>query len=185
MEFLKTVLQHWFFWGFVSGLFLCVLSILAHWKTKKELKRLKGHLSDKLELEADKMSSMKEEIDDLKKENENMRVRIQTGNIEDSSQALERELEIFARAEKSMVLNAPGFAQAWETAKGTACDELEEEETGKSPMKRMFRKFFKGGTEAGEEEGEPKALPVKLEVSTSGGEAVSVSEGDSDGKSSD
>lgn len=144
MEFLTTVLKHPFFWGLMLGLFLCVVSVWSHIKTKVELKRLKNHLSDKMELDADKLSSMKGEIEDLKKENENMRVKVQTGNIEDSAQALERELEIFARAEKSMVLSAPGFAQAWESAKEKSEEEIREEEAGKSPVKRMFRKFFKG-----------------------------------------
>ncbi|NNE91380.1 MAG: hypothetical protein HKN23_07015 [Verrucomicrobiales bacterium] len=171
MEFLKTVLTHWFFWGFMLGLFLCILSLLAHLKTKKELKRLKGHLSDKLEIEAEKMSSMKEEIDLLKKENENLRIKIQSGKIEDSSQALERELEIFARAEKSMVLNAPGFAQAWESAKTAANDEMDQEEAGKNPVKRVFRKFFKSDRDE-----EAKSVPVKLEVSTKGGDGVTVEE---------
>ena len=144
MEFLTTVLKHPFFWGAMLGLFLCAVSVWSHIKTKTELKRLKGHLSDKMELEADKLSSMKGEIESLKKENENMRVKVQTGKIEDSAQALERELEIFARAEKAMVLNAPGFAQAWENAKEKSENEIREEEAGKSPVKRMFRKFFKG-----------------------------------------
>ncbi|HQZ27827.1 MAG TPA: hypothetical protein PK648_06745 [Verrucomicrobiales bacterium] len=59
METLKTILTHWFFWGFVLGFFLCVLSIVSHMKTKTELKRLKGHLSDKLEIEAEKLGEMK------------------------------------------------------------------------------------------------------------------------------
>jgi hypothetical protein len=55
METLKTILTHWFFWGFVLGFFLCILSLVSHGKTKREYKRLRGHLSDKLEIEAEKM----------------------------------------------------------------------------------------------------------------------------------
>ena len=167
MEFLKTVLSHPFFWGTMLGLIFAGFSVFSHFRTKGELKRsraettkLKGHLADKLEIDAEKVTSMKSEIDDLKKENENMRVQIQVGKVEDSGKSLEKELEIYARAEKAMVLNAPGFAQAWESAKGDAIEEIEEEEAGKNPVKRIFRKFFKGG---GEEE--QKALPVKVEVS--------------------
>ncbi len=167
MEFLTTVLKHPFFWGAMLGLFLCGVSVWSHFKTKVELKRLKNHLSDKLELDADKLSSMKSEVEKLKQENENLRIKIQSSKIEDSAQALERELEIYARAEKSMVLSAPGFAQAWESAKGSAEAEVREEEEGKSPVKRMFRKFFKGGND------EQKALPVKVEVSTSNGDKKS------------
>ncbi len=142
MDTLKAIFTHWFFWGFLAGFFLCILSIVAHFKTKRELKRLKGHLSDKLELEAEKMTSMKKDIADLKEENDNLRVKINSGRVQDDSQAMERELEIFARAEKAMVMNAPGFAQAWEKAKEGAASEIEEEEQGKSLPKRIFKRFF-------------------------------------------
>ena len=146
METVKTVVTHWFFWGFLLGFFLCALSLVAHMKTKRELRRLKGHLSDKLEIEAEKMSEMKDKIDELKVENENLRMKVNTGRVQSDEQELERELEIYARAEKGMVVNAPGFAQAWEKAKEAALTELEAEEAGKSLPRRIFKKFFsKGG----------------------------------------
>ncbi|NRB74623.1 MAG: hypothetical protein HRU46_09725, partial [Verrucomicrobiales bacterium] len=83
--------------------------------------------------------------DSLREENENLRLKINSGRAQDSLQALERELEIYVRAEKSMVVNAPGFAQAWEKAKDGALGEVEAEEAGKSFPRRMFKKFFKGG----------------------------------------
>lgn len=145
METLKTIFTNWFFLGFALGFFLCVLSLLAHGKTKRELKRLKGHLSDKLEIEAEKMSEMKVRIEALKDENENLRMKINSGRVQDDYQSLERELEIYARAEKGMVVNAPGFAQAWERAKENALNELEAEESGKSLPRRIFKKFFTRG----------------------------------------
>jgi hypothetical protein len=46
-----------------------------------------------------------------------------------------------------MVLNAPGFAQAWEKAKEGALIEIEAEESGKSLPRRLFKRFFtKGGS---------------------------------------
>jgi DNA-binding transcriptional regulator YhcF (GntR family) len=146
MDTIKTILTHWFFWGFLLGFFLCVLSLVSHSKTKRELRRLKGHLSDKLEIEAEKMSEMKEKIDSLKGENENLRMKVNTGRVQDDYQSLERELEIYARAEKAMVVNAPGFAQAWEKAKEAALHELEAEESGKSLPRRIFKKFFTKGS---------------------------------------
>ena len=142
METLQTIVTNWFFWGFIAGFFLCVLSLVAHAKTKGELKRLKGHLSDKLEIEAEKMAEMKSKIDSLKQENENLRMKINSGRVGSDYQSLERELEIYARAEKGMVVNAPGFAQAWEKAKEAALGELEDEESGKSLPRRIFKKFF-------------------------------------------
>ncbi|MEM1443643.1 MAG: hypothetical protein AAGF67_14955 [Verrucomicrobiota bacterium] len=145
METIKTILTHPFFWGFLLGFAFCVLSLVSHLKTRGELKRLKGHLSDKLEIEAEKMSEMKDSIETLKGENENLRMKINAGRVQDDYQALERELEIFARAEKGMVVSAPGFAQAWEKAKEAALGEIEAEESGKSLPRRIFKKFFSKG----------------------------------------
>lgn len=147
METLKTVITNWFFWGFMLGFFLCVLSLIAHARTRRELKRLKGHLSDKLEIEAEKMTEMKAKLETLRGENENLRMKIKSGSVQNDANALERELEIYARAEKGMIVGAPGFAQAWEKAKEAAVTEIEAEESGKSLPRRMFRKFFtKGGS---------------------------------------
>ena len=116
-----------------------VLSLWANFKIKMELKRLRRNLSDKVELEAQHLGELKKEKDQLKKENENLRIKIK-GNGETSAQNLERE--IFARAEKSMYVTAPGFSAAWENAKSAALEEVEEEESGKSIPRKLFRKFF-------------------------------------------
>jgi len=146
MDIIKSIVTNPFFWGFLSGFFLCVLSLLSHTKTKRELRRLKGHLSDKLEIDAEKMTEMKAKIETLKGENENLRMKVNSGRVQDDNQSLERELEIYARAEKAMVVNAPGFAQAWEKAKEAALAELEAEESGKSLPRRIFKKFFTKGS---------------------------------------
>ena len=145
METAKTILTNLFFWGFVLGFTFCILSIFSHMKTKGELKRLKGHLSDKLEIEAEKMSEMKAKLDSMRTENENLRMKVNTGRVQNDYVALERELEIYARAEKAMVLSAPGFAQAWEKAKEGALVEIEAEESGKSLPRRIFKRFFSRG----------------------------------------
>jgi len=142
MDVLKAIFTNWFFLGFLLGFSFCILSLIAQYKTRKELKRLKGHLSDKLELEAEKLTGMKGEISSLKKENDNLRLKINAGKLQLDSQAMEHELEIFARAEKAMVMAAPGFAQAWEKAKESALSEVEKEEQGRSLPRRIFKRFF-------------------------------------------
>ena len=138
------------FWGFVTGFGLgaifCCMSLFAHWKTKRELKRYQQHLSDKLQIEAEQFSALKKQSEEIKSENENLRLKIGAGKSSDTVESLERELEIFARAERRMVVNAPGFGSAWETAKAAAHEEIQEEERGKSLPRRLFRKFFPGST---------------------------------------
>ena len=96
---------------------------------------------------------------------EDIRLKIGAGNSADSAQSLERELEIFARAEKTMMINAPGFASAWETAKSAAHGELQDEERGKSLPKRIFRKFFGGSGNKRLASGETTEL-LELETSS-------------------
>jgi hypothetical protein len=151
------------FWGFVTGfglgaVFLC-MSIFAHWKTKRELKRYQQHLSDKLQIEAEQFSSLKKDTDRLKEENENLRLKIGAGKSGETLESLERELEILARAERRMMVNAPGFAGAWESAKGAAHDEIQEEERGKSLPRRIFRRFFPGSS--GDHE-DGKTVPARI-----------------------
>ena len=136
-----------FVWGLALGLLFFALSVYAHLKTKISLNRYKKLLSDKLEVEAEATQNARKERDSLKVENENLRTRV-TQLSEKSDGKLQRELEILARAEKSMMINAPGFAPAWENAKSQAAEEVTEEDKGNALPKRIFRKFFGGKSEA-------------------------------------
>lgn len=134
-----------FIYGFVlCGIFL-VQSLWAHWKTKRELKRRKDMLSDKLDLDAKQSQDVKKDLAALKQENENLRMQVVRLN-ERPDNKLQRELEILARAEKQMVISAPGFAPAWEMAKSTALSQLEEEEKGQSFPQKVFRKLIGSGS---------------------------------------
>jgi|SRR5687767_6534259 hypothetical protein len=130
--------------------FASVFTILALYhifRLKGELTRFRRHLSDKLEIEADTMKKLKAEAEVLRKENESLRVKVNALN-ELPERKLQRDLEIYARAEKRMLINVPGFAPAWETAKSDAHHELSEEEAGKSTPKRLFSRLFGGGNAA-------------------------------------
>jgi hypothetical protein len=143
MDFLTTILKSPFTWGLLVGLFFAGLAAWGHFKTWMDFRRYKKLLGDKMELEADQYRKLKEERERLGQENENLRIKVGTGK-DNPVRDLERELEIFARAEKRMMIQAPGFAGAWESAKAAAHDELVQEERGKSLPKKIFRKFFRG-----------------------------------------
>jgi hypothetical protein len=115
-------------------------------------------LTDKLELEANSLSKLKSDFEGLKKENENLRVKIQAFN-EQPDRKVGRDLEVFVRAEKKMVLAAPGFAGPWEQAKQAAYGEMEAEETGKTSPRRFFQRFFGGFTGGTAEDSGYKPLP--------------------------
>ncbi len=140
--------------GFTLGALLLFFSLRGHWRTSREFKRYKNMLSDKLELEQKQMGELSKERERLLKDNENLRVKVVQLN-ERSDNKLTRDLEVYARAEKQMKINAPGFAGAWELAKESAQSQITEEERGNSLPQRIFRKLIGGATPS------PQTLPVE------------------------
>jgi len=123
--------------GAAVGLMIIAFALMRLWDTKAEVKRLKRHLADKLELEADATNRLRLDLQELKQQNENLRIKVANLN-QYPDKRLNRELEIYARAERFMVSSSPGFPAVWEEAKRTALTGLEQEETGKSLPKRVF-----------------------------------------------
>ena len=135
------VAQSRFVWGLALGVLFFALSVWGHLGTKREFRRYRKHLSDKLDLDAAQLESLKREKEALSKENENLRLRV--GMLaEKPDQKIIRDLEILTRAEKRMILRAPGFAPAWESAKSESADEVALEDTGRSLPKRFFNRLF-------------------------------------------
>ncbi|MCE9518794.1 MAG: hypothetical protein K8R87_04425 [Verrucomicrobia bacterium] len=129
--------------GFALGALLLFFSLRGHWRTSREFKRYKNMLSDKLELEQKQLTELSKERERLLKDNENLRVKVVQLN-ERADNKLARDLEVYARAEKQMKINAPGFAGAWELAKESAQNQITEEERGNSLPQRIFRKLIGG-----------------------------------------
>jgi len=141
--FNQNIFLHPFALGFYLGCVFLVLALYQYFRLKGELARFRRHLSDKLEIEAETMKKTKAELESLRKENETLRVKVNALN-EVPDRKIQRDLEVYARAEKRMLINVPGFAPAWETAKSEAHSELAEEESGRSAPKRIFARLFGG-----------------------------------------
>ena len=135
---------HPFALGFYLGLVFVILSLYNYFRLKGELSRFRRHLSDKLEIEAETMKKIKLDQENLRRENESLRIKVNALN-ELPDRKLQRDLEVYARAEKKMLIQVPGFAPAWETAKAEAHTELVEEEGGRSAPRRIFSRLFGGG----------------------------------------
>jgi len=131
--------------GLELGLFLTALALWRVVRLKMEFGRFKQHLSDRIELEAGSATKTKRELEDLRRENEQLRMRVAAFNGMPEGR-LQQDLEVFARAEKRMLVNVPGFAPAWENAKAAAQAELAEEDAGKSLPKRVFSRLFGSGS---------------------------------------
>lgn len=145
-----------FVWGLCLGLLFFAFSAWGHFKTARELRRYRKHLSDKLELEARQYETLRREKEQLTRENENLRLRIAQLN-EKPDHRIARDFEVLCRAEKRMTVQAPGFAAAWESAKAAALEEMTIEDQGGSLPKRILTRLF--GTGAAAREGDPRALP--------------------------
>ncbi len=137
-----------FVYGFLLGSVFLLMALWNHWKTKREFGRYKTHLSDKLELDSRNVQELNKERTRLTQENENLRVQIARLN-ERPDNKMQRELEILYRAEKHMMINAPGFAPAWEMAKTQGASTLQGEESGQSFPQRIFRKLIGSPTPGG------------------------------------
>ena len=147
-------------YGFLLGSVFLVMALWNHWKTKREFSRYKSHLSDKLELDSRNLQELNKERTRLAQENENLRVQIARLN-EKPDNKLQRELEVLARAEKHMMMNAPGFAPAWEMAKSQAASSLQSEESGQSFPQRIFRKLLGASSAGGSTGGDAGAGSAK------------------------
>ncbi len=143
----KEIFLSQFALGFYLGCVFLVIATYNYLRLKGEMSRFRRHLSDKLEIEAETMKKLKNDQETLRKENETLRVKVNALN-ELPDRKVQRDLEVFARAEKRMLLGVPGFAPAWETAKTEAHHELAEEEAGRSAPKRIFARLFGGAGNA-------------------------------------
>lgn len=138
------IFGHPFTWGFALGLIPAAVLLFRWWGAVSELRRMRKHLHDRMEIESEALAGLKRERDALKKENENLRLKISSQN-QIPGYRIERDLEIFARAEKRMLVGVPGFAPAWENAKAESARELEAEEHGRSLPQRVFTRLFGAG----------------------------------------
>jgi hypothetical protein len=68
----------------------------------------------------------------------------------------QRDLEVYARAERYMVSQSPGFPAVWEQAKQTAVGELETEEQGQSLPRRVFNKLLNRPIKTEDHERQPQ-----------------------------
>ena len=162
---MKDFLLHPFALGFYTGCVLLLIALYHHFRLKLEHSRYRRMLSDKMEIDAGTVTKQKAELESLRKENENLRVKVQS-LVAQPEQKLARELEIMARAEKKMTVAAPGFAAPWEQAKQAAHQEIADEETGRAVPRRLFQRFFGGAVSAGG--GEPvRPLPPSSDASKS------------------
>ena len=149
MEFI----QNYLLTPFSAGLFLGLLVVFYTWKSgfsarrvlKKEISRLKDeskeleqHLKTHLKVQAEGADHIQKQLEDLREQNETLRVNISTLQQKPGKAEL-RHLHIVENAVGVMREQAPGFAQAWEKAMRQAQAEQAEAEGG---FKKLVKKIL-------------------------------------------
>lgn len=94
-----------------------------------EMKKLKEHLANQLEITAEGTKAWKDNIEKLKKENENLRVSLQSYQQKPDRKEV-RMLYVYDKAVSSLLENAPGFGPMWVKALKEAEEEMSKTETG-------------------------------------------------------
>ncbi len=145
--------------GFAVGLALGLGVALRGWfgmrlkrrELEREAEQLRSHLHRQMEITGEGSRALKEELEGLRKQNENLRVTVQTlGNKPGRAEV--RTLHVYDRAVHIMNAEAPGFAPAWERAIAEAEGQVKEADTGLSALvRRIIRPVLpsSGGQEQG------------------------------------
>ncbi len=124
----------------VPALIVWIYKTIQQIKLKKEIKRLKEHLHTKMEIDAEGNARLKAELEDLKKQNENLRITNHTLQNKPGRREL-LLLHIYDKAVNELIAKNPSVAPAWEDLYQKAEQELHEIESGfKAYVSRMFRK---------------------------------------------
>lgn len=142
-----------FFVGLGAGLLLCVVVYIREQvkrqPLKKKIKELKNHLQQKLEIDAEATNRRNRDVEQLKAENENLRISNQSLAQKPGRREI-MNLHVYQRAIGIMSEVATGFAPMWQKALKEAEQEIEEAEAGKRPFikKIIPLDFFSSGSES-------------------------------------
>ena len=155
MEFIDYLKQHPLVLGLLIGLIAGLAVTFVTWKSgfsarrvlgrdirklENELRELQGHLNTQLKINAQCNETLQRELDELRRQNENLRVSLASLQTKPGKAEL-RHAQITDSAVRLMREQAPGFAPAWEKALRQAETELE---AGESGLKKLVRRVIPG-----------------------------------------
>lgn len=119
----------------VLAIILATKNASAKKASKDEIARLKQMLTDRMELESEGLTKLKSENEALKKQNENLRVSLQTMSQKPGRKELQR-LEVYQTAAERLTMNSPGFGPIWQAALKDSEDEFKKTFLGLTPFLR-------------------------------------------------
>ncbi|KAA3604208.1 MAG: hypothetical protein DWQ06_04985 [Calditrichaeota bacterium] len=142
-ETLIGILTSPFFQGLFIGLclalFIFVKDFIKLRNTKKETQKFKDHLQTKFELETDANVSLKQELDRLKSDNENLQTTVRSLSQKPDKQDL-KQLYAFQRAIDLLLERNSGLIPTWQSTVKEAEEEVEKSQSGELPLLSKFSK---------------------------------------------
>ncbi|MDD3902117.1 MAG: hypothetical protein WC136_13385 [Sphaerochaeta sp.] len=118
-----------------------VLSVKRHKEilvASKETERLKRMLTDRMDLESEGIAKLKDQYEDVKKQNENLRMSLNTYSQKPGRKEIAR-LHVYQLAVDRLTINSPGFGAAWQAALKESEDEFQKTYFGVQPfIKRLI-----------------------------------------------
>jgi len=123
--------------GFTPMLVLLIIQLTKSSQKQKEhalqVSKLKAMLTDRMDLESDGISKLKEDINELKTQNENLRISLRTYSQKPGRKEMAR-LQVYQQAADRLTINAPGFGAAWQAALKDSEAEFEKSFYGVQPF---------------------------------------------------
>lgn len=115
--------------GIAVALFVLIFQLMKRRSVVKEknleIKNLKDMINQRMDLESEGLSKLKNENEELKKKNENLRVT-NANLMQKPGRAETRQLQIYQKAVDRLTINSPGFGAAWQSAIKESESEFEE-----------------------------------------------------------
>jgi hypothetical protein len=106
-------------YGVLIGLAVAIWVGATAWNRRRaldaELRRLRQHLQDQMEITHEGAQQRKQELERLRLENENLRITLKTWQQKPDRREL-RMLQVYDHALHRLLSNAPGFSPHWENA---------------------------------------------------------------------
>lgn len=145
------VISEPFVWGLALGLLIAGFVWKSGWTASRTLKKeaarlaeeqrtLQAHLNTHLKITASGNDQTQREIEDLRRQNENLRVTVSALQQKPGRAEL-RQWQITEAAAARMRESAPGFAPAWEQALREATRDMEASENG---ISKFIRRVLPG-----------------------------------------
>lgn len=129
--------------GFGIGLVLTIFVLF--WQVSKrrraiseanaKVEKLKTMLNDRMDLESSGLAGLKVELEKLRKENENLRISLNSLAQKPGRKEVQR-LQVYQDAVDRLMISSPGFGAAWQTSLKEAEAELEKSYLGAIPFIR-------------------------------------------------